>query len=244
MKKIRNLTAITTMFLVLAFIGCGGGSSGGDDSNPGPGGESTYNLSGTITTSGGSALEGVILTLSGANSGTATTNASGNYSFTNLVNGSYVVTPSLAGYTFTPTSQPVTIADANATTINFIANDGIYSAAGNWTVNALSRNPNNPCSIILGPSYQAAITIAESNGTVTITYTDYDISVTGTRQGNTLTYSEQPVYLGTEQIGTVDGNLNITSDSTLTGTMTVNGAYQSMTCQATYDLTGTKNTSN
>ena len=122
MKKIRNLTAITTMFLVLAFIGCGGGSSGGDDSNPGPGGESTYNLSGTITTSGGSALEGVILTLSGANSGTATTNASGNYSFTNLVNGSYVVTPSLAGYTFTPTSQPVTIADANATTINFITN--------------------------------------------------------------------------------------------------------------------------
>jgi hypothetical protein len=37
MIKIRNLTAITTIFLMLAFIGCGGGgSSSSDDSNPTP----------------------------------------------------------------------------------------------------------------------------------------------------------------------------------------------------------------
>ena len=67
--------------------------------------------------------------------------------------------------------------------------DQIYSATGDWTVDALSRNPNDQCSIILGASYQATVTITESNGTVTITYPDYGISVTGTRQGNTLTYS-------------------------------------------------------
>ena len=239
MKKIRNLTAITTMLLVLAFIGCGGGSSGGDDSNPGPGGESTYNLSGAITKSDGSALQGVTLTLSGANSGTATTNASGNYSFTDLVNGSYVVTPSLAGYTFTPISQSVTIIDANATTINFITNDGIYSAAGNWTVDALSRNPNNPCNMILPASYQASVTIAESNGTVTITFIDYDISVSGTRHGNTLTYSG-PVKIGEIQAGTANGEFDITSDRTLTGTLTLDVTYMA-TCQAVYDLTGNKN---
>jgi hypothetical protein len=118
--------------------------------------------------------------------------------------------------------------------------DQIYSATGNWTVDAVSQDQNNQCSMILGPSYQATITIAESNGTVTITYTEYGITVSGTRQGNTLTYNG-PVYYNTEQIGTVNGTFNITSDSTLVGTMTVNGSYQAMTCQATYDLTGNKN---
>ena len=83
--------------------------------------ESTYDISGTVTLSGGGALQGVTITLSGTSSGTATTDASGNYSFTDLVNGSYTVIPSLAGYTFTPVSQAVTVNGANATAINFIA---------------------------------------------------------------------------------------------------------------------------
>ncbi len=43
------------------------------------------------------------------------------YPFTGLANGSYTVTPSLAGYTFSPTSQAVTINGANATAPNFTA---------------------------------------------------------------------------------------------------------------------------
>ncbi len=81
----------------------------------------TYNISGTVTVSGGGALPSVIMTLSGAGSGTTTTDTSGNYSFTGLANGSYTVTPSLAGRTFTPTSQVIPISGANATKINFAA---------------------------------------------------------------------------------------------------------------------------
>ena len=83
--------------------------------------ESTYDISGTVALSGGGVLQGVTITLSGTSSGTATTDASGNYSFIDLVNGSYTVIPSLAGYTFNPISQALTVNGANATAINFIA---------------------------------------------------------------------------------------------------------------------------
>jgi len=81
----------------------------------------TYNISGTVTVSSGGALLGVTATLSGNNSGTGTTDASGNYTFTGLTNGSYTITPSLKGYTFNPTSIAVVINGANATSNNFTA---------------------------------------------------------------------------------------------------------------------------
>jgi hypothetical protein len=61
------------------------------------------------------------VTLSGAASATATADSSGNYSFTGLANGSYTVTPSKAGYTFSPTSANATVNNANVTVPAFIA---------------------------------------------------------------------------------------------------------------------------
>ena len=61
-------------------------------------------ISGQVTLSG-NGLSGVALTLSGSESGSATTNSSGDYSFAVPAGGNYTVTPSLAGYTFTPPSQ-------------------------------------------------------------------------------------------------------------------------------------------
>ena len=63
-------------------------------------------ISGTVTASGGAALAGVTLTLTGTSGGTATTGAPGTYAFTSLTaNGSYTVTPSAAGFTFAPASR-------------------------------------------------------------------------------------------------------------------------------------------
>ena len=50
--------------------------------------------------------------------------ASGNYSFSGLANGSYTVTPSQTGTVFTPGSQNVTVTGANVTGINFNASPG------------------------------------------------------------------------------------------------------------------------
>jgi hypothetical protein len=59
------------------------------------------------------------MTLSGDASGTTTTDASGNYTLAGLANGSYTVTPSRAGYTFTPASRNVAISGSNRTGQNF-----------------------------------------------------------------------------------------------------------------------------
>lgn len=81
------------------------------------GGTSTWSISGTISPV--SAGSGAMVTLSGAATATATADSSGNFSFTTLANGSYTVTPSRSGYTFTPASRAVTVSGANQTGINF-----------------------------------------------------------------------------------------------------------------------------
>jgi hypothetical protein len=84
----------------------------------------TFSISGKVS---GIVSEGVTITLNGPGSGntigpvlgSTSTDASGNYSFENLSNGSYTLTLSLSGYTFNPPSLVVGISDENATAINF-----------------------------------------------------------------------------------------------------------------------------
>src|SRR5258708_27381914 len=79
-----------------------------------------FNLSGTINPATGGS--GATVTLSGAASATTTPNSSGAYTFTGLASGSYTITPSNAGYTFTPLSQNVTVSTANVSGVNFTDN--------------------------------------------------------------------------------------------------------------------------
>lgn len=100
---------------------------------------STYSITGAVS---GSVLSGVTITLSGAGSATTTTNASGNYTFSGLVNGNYTVTPSMSGYTFSPTSAAANVSGANISGTNFVAtaSPATYSQAdltGTWRVNML-----------------------------------------------------------------------------------------------------------
>lgn len=106
---------------------------------------STYSISGAVS---GSVLSGVTITLSGAGSATATTNASGNYTFPGLVNGNYTVTPSLFGYTFSPTSAGANVSGANISGTNFVAtaSPAAYSQAdltGTWRINMLRTGSMN-----------------------------------------------------------------------------------------------------
>lgn len=73
----------------------------------------TYTISGTVQ--GSSAT----LSLSGPKAGTTTTDSSGKYNFTGLVSGTYVVSPSRTGYTFSPTTATVTVATASVSGVNF-----------------------------------------------------------------------------------------------------------------------------
>jgi hypothetical protein len=79
----------------------------------------TWSLSGTISPAASGS--GTLLSLSGTQSSTATADVSGNYRFTGLANGPYTVTPSKSGFTFTPSSQTVTISGGNVLSVNFTA---------------------------------------------------------------------------------------------------------------------------
>jgi hypothetical protein len=72
----------------------------------------TFSISGSITPS--AAGSGATLTLSGAGTGTTTASGSGTYSFLNLLNGTYTVTPSKPGIVFAPSSQLAAVSNGNA----------------------------------------------------------------------------------------------------------------------------------
>lgn len=91
----------------------------------------TFSISGTISpTAGGS---GAAVSLSGAASAATLTNSSGNYSFTNLVSGTYLVTPANFGFVFSPANQSVNISAASVSGVNFTATpQTAHSVALTW----------------------------------------------------------------------------------------------------------------
>jgi hypothetical protein len=63
---------------------------------------------------------GTLITIGGLGR-TATTDAAGNFSFVDLPNGTYTLTPSKSGITFTPASRTVTMSSADVTGVSFTA---------------------------------------------------------------------------------------------------------------------------
>jgi Calx-beta domain/Carboxypeptidase regulatory-like domain/Pectate lyase superfamily protein len=91
----------------------------------------SQSLSGRVTETGGNALGGVIVSLSGSESGTATTDANGDYSFTVFAGGNYTITPEKTNYLFAPAgasfgalsgNQLADFQGAQQTTVEFSAN--------------------------------------------------------------------------------------------------------------------------
>jgi hypothetical protein len=82
----------------------------------------TYSISGQVVLSGTTTgLSGVNVALSGGTGASTTTDGSGSYAFSGLASGgNYTVTPSLTGYTFTPTSRGFSNLSASQTQ-NFTA---------------------------------------------------------------------------------------------------------------------------
>jgi hypothetical protein len=110
----------------------------------------TYSISGSAGTSGAT------VSTTGAS---ATSDASNNYTLSGLANGTYTVTPSKSGCTFSPTSQSVSVSSANVTGVNFTAacsgpttllSDG-FEAAG-WTTTQVSGTAG-AWSIVTASSY-------------------------------------------------------------------------------------------
>jgi len=88
----------------------------------------SFTVTGTVTTpaatysiSGNAGTTGATLT---AGSASGTSDGSSNYTLSGLANGTYTVTPTKSGCTFSPASSSVTISSANVTGVNFSATCG------------------------------------------------------------------------------------------------------------------------
>jgi uncharacterized repeat protein (TIGR01451 family) len=153
----------------------------------------TWSISGTINPAANAS--GATVTLSGAGNRTVTADSSGNYTFANLLNGSYTIQPSKSGFTFSPTSQPVTISGANVTGANFTAQ--------------VIPPPTCPCSVWNSPPTPTFIDSGDSNATnLGVKFrADFNGYITGLR-----------FYKASANTGTHIGNI-WTSTGTLLGSV-------------------------
>src|SRR6266550_798774 len=142
-------------------------------------------LSGTVT---GPWVANVTISLTGTASASTTTAANGTYSFANLAAGTYTITPTLAGYNYTPT--PPTIAINSNTVQNFVevpvivsySISGTVSYAGSHTTGTtFIRVVQSGCTGGCNTAVETSIpTVPSSAGT---SYTVRGLQATGTGGG-------------------------------------------------------------
>jgi hypothetical protein len=79
-----------------------------------------------FTISGNAGVASALISWTGTASGSTTADGTGAYTIPGLTNGSYTVTPSLSGYTFSPTSRNETISGSSISGVDFtaLANSG------------------------------------------------------------------------------------------------------------------------
>ncbi len=230
------------MLFSIAVAACGGGGGGGTSATGGGGGgnvpPTTGTQQGTFSISG-TAPSGATLTLSGQATASVQTTAGGTYSFVNLAPGSYTVTPSLSGNTFSPISTAVTISNGDVAGINFAAIPNAiptYSISG--TANAgttLNMTGQASASTVAGANGIYTFTnVASGNYLITPVLTGYSftpashaVTVNGANVSGVIfaaTTNPAPTYSvsGTTRAGTT---LNLSGQTTVNTTSDLSGNY-------------------
>ena len=145
----------------------------------------THTISGQVL-EGAQGLSAVTITLSGARAATATTDASGNYAFTNLPAGAnYTVTPTRANYTFAPPSSSFNNLSANGTA-NFTAALNRHTISGRVADSA--DNPVAGVNLTLSGG-QTATTTTDAAGNYSFTGVSAGASYTVTPARNSYTFA-------------------------------------------------------
>lgn len=119
----------------------------------------THTIRGAVS---GDVDSGVTMTLTGTASSTATSGEAGTYAFIGLAEGTYIVTPSLSGYTFNPTSQEVILSGADKTDVNFTATSddaegGVSSAylIVDLASGSITRQSSPPSDLLTNADYKS-----------------------------------------------------------------------------------------
>ena len=174
-----------------------------------PSGVSTWTISGNIAGGAGSTVS-----LTGASNAVTTADASGAYSFAGVADGSYTVTPTKSGFSFSPPNQAVTVNGANVASINFAAQAITYSISGTISgVGGVGAKVN-----VSGTA--STVVVADSSGNYTISgLANGSYTVTCSNTGYTFTPASATVTVnGANRTG-----VNFTSQAT-TSTWSISGS--------------------
>lgn len=168
-----------------------------------------FSISGTLT---GGAAVGTKVTITGPSSTVVTTDGAGQYLVTGLTNGTYTVTPSATGYTFTPASRTITISGANVSGANFTS-----AVIPTYTV---SGNVSGAGGVI------ATVTLsgAASNSTLTDASGNYSFAnlyngaytVTVTRSGYTFTPASRSITISGANVTGANFTSAVATSTTVT----------------------------
>ena len=154
------------------------------------GSQNTFTISGTVSPAGNGS--GATVTLGGAATATTTTNGFGVYNFIGLANGSYTVTASKSGFTFSPSSLQVTVNGANVIGENFTASavpPTTYSISG-----TISTAANGSGATVTLSGAAGATTTANSSGAYSFTgLANGSYTVTASKSGFTFSPSSLQV---------------------------------------------------
>ncbi|MFL6255865.1 MAG: Calx-beta domain-containing protein, partial [Pyrinomonadaceae bacterium] len=125
----------------------------------------TYSLSGRVTNESAQPLVGINVHLSGSAAGDTTTDAAGNYSFTNLPQGgNFTLTPSEVSFRFTPPSRTVGNLQSDQTGQDFTGKVITYTLTGT-IVNASAAGIPNVNVTLAGA--RSAVTLTDASGNYT-----------------------------------------------------------------------------
>jgi len=173
-------------------------------------------ISGTVSPLANGA--GATLALAGPMTGSATADASGNYSFTGIADGVYTVTPSKSGFIFTPTNQTVTISGGTSSTgVNFtIQPIPTYMvsgtiAGGTSAIVSLSGSATNSVS-------------ADGSGNYSFTgLLNGNYTVTATKSGFTMNPPSQSVTVNSANIAGINFTATAIPTYSISGTIAGGG---------------------
>ncbi len=199
----------------------------------------TYSLSGNVSPA--ATGSGTVLYLSGPSTATTTADASGNYSFGNLANGVYTVTPSKAGYSFTPSSQSVTISGSSATAINFaIAALPTYTVSGSITPSASGSGATVTLTSVGDAGTNATVT-ADSSGNFSFpSVLSASYTITPSKTGFTFSPSSQSVTVNGANLSGITFTASAVPTYSISGTVSgamVSGVTLSLSGASTVSTT-------
>jgi hypothetical protein len=194
----------------------------------------TYSISGTA------GVTGVTLTLSGGASATTTSGKGGSYSFIGLNNGSYRITPALAGNTFNPAFLDVTVSGSSVAGQNFTVTPigPTYTISGSAGVTGVILSLSGGAGATSTSGVDGAYQFTSlSNGSYRITpslvgyiftpeFLDVTVSGSNVTGQNFTAIPVPPTFSISGIVGRGGVTLTLSGDASATTTSSSKGGYQ------------------